>query len=400
MKAELQDLALRRSLLLPPELMGIVFEYYAHLYGRLPETLLLVCRTWHVLALCQHTLWTNLDPLTQFGLSTMRPWAGTFIQSRIARSSPCALSVDFSNLSSIDMTPEVTMRIAGTHTLRPRIRNLVISRLSDIVFLHGDQPLLDSLTIQGGYPYVLGPLIADPKKFKLAEKRLTTLRFKGSPKSEAWPEVLLQRLHTLEVTLTGDHRALQECWTMIQKSATLHSLYINGSYGCSAPLSHPSVQRLSVVYRFYFNEKHLCSLEEVRMPCLREVTIEAWDPKALVQLKLVDAPVLSLYLVLQKGYREPDDLVEELWVDAVVHLLRSVPRLEKVELLAPSSLIMRIAGTLEKEPGLCAELKVLIVRDAAKRLGDGVDAKDVKSEELKAITAGVISQRLQKLSTR
>jgi hypothetical protein len=88
MKAELQELAQGRSLLLPPELMGVVFGYYVHLYGQLPETLLLVCRTWHVLALCQPTLWTNLDPLTQFGLNTLRPWAGTFIQSRIARSNP------------------------------------------------------------------------------------------------------------------------------------------------------------------------------------------------------------------------------------------------------------------------------------------------------------------------
>ena len=397
MKAELQELAQGRSLLLPPELMGVIFGYYVHLYGQLPETLLLVCRTWYVLALCQHTLWTNLDPLNQFGLGTMKPWAGTFIQSRIARSNPVPLNVDFSRISTIDMTPKVTMRIAGTRTLRSRVRNLVIARSSDTAFLLGDQPLLNTLTIQGGYPHPLDQVISNPKKYKLAEKSLTTLRFKCSPKLEAWPEALLQRLHTLEVTLTGDPRILQECWTMVQKSTTLHSLHIAGSYGCSAPLSHPSVQRLSVVYPSYFNSNHVYSLEDVRMPRLRSLTIEAWDPKALMQLKLIDTPVLSLRLACQRVYGEPDDLIEELWVDAIVPLLRSLPRLEEVELLAPSSLIKRIIGTLEKGPSLCAELRTFTVTVAAKRPGDG---EDVTSKELDGIAAAVISQRLQGLSTQ
>ena len=96
--------------------MGVILGYYVHLYGQLPETLLLVCRTSYVLALCQAlyqpTLWTNLDPLNQFGLGTTRSWAGTL--------SPVPLNVD---ISSIDMTSKGTMRIAGTRTPRSRVRN-------------------------------------------------------------------------------------------------------------------------------------------------------------------------------------------------------------------------------------------------------------------------------------
>jgi hypothetical protein len=397
MKAELQVLAQGRSLLLPPELMGVIFGFYVHLYGQLPETLLLVCRTWYILALCQHTLWTNLEPLDQFGLRTMRPWAGTFIQSRIARSNPVPLNVDFSRISSIDMTPKVAMRIAGTRTLRPRIRNLVIARSSDTAFLLGDQPLLKSVTIKGGYPHPLDEVISNPKKFKLAEKNLTTLHLKCSPKLEAWPEGLLQRLHTLEVTPTSDPRILQECWTMVQKSTTLHSLHIAGSYGCTAPLSHPSVQRLSVIYPSYLNSNHVYSLEDVRFPRLRDITIEAWDPKALRQLKLIDTPVLSLRLACHRSYGGPGDLIEEQWVDAVVPLLRSVPRLEEVELLAESSLIVKIIETLEKEPSLCAELRVFTVIVFTKKLGEGEAAT---SEELERMVAAVISQRLQGLLTQ
>ena len=54
---------------------GCNFGSYVHLHVQLLETLL-VHRTWYVLALCQPTLQTNLDPLNQFELGTMRPWAG------------------------------------------------------------------------------------------------------------------------------------------------------------------------------------------------------------------------------------------------------------------------------------------------------------------------------------
>ena len=98
-KAELEELSQRRNLPLPHELMGMIFDFYVHVYKQLPEKLLLVCRAWHVLALSQPTLWTNLDPLDQFGHRIVRPWAGTFLQSRIARSNPAPLKVNFSRVS-------------------------------------------------------------------------------------------------------------------------------------------------------------------------------------------------------------------------------------------------------------------------------------------------------------
>jgi len=66
MEAELEELGQRRNIPLPPELMGIIFDFYVHQCGHLPERLLLVCHAWHVLALSRPTLWTNLDPLDQF----------------------------------------------------------------------------------------------------------------------------------------------------------------------------------------------------------------------------------------------------------------------------------------------------------------------------------------------
>src|SRR5258708_32683256 len=55
MMAEFEELEQRTNLPLPPELTGMIFDLYVHTHKQLPEKLLLVCRSWHVLALSQPT---------------------------------------------------------------------------------------------------------------------------------------------------------------------------------------------------------------------------------------------------------------------------------------------------------------------------------------------------------
>ena len=357
MKAELEVLSQRRALPLPPELMGMIFDFYVHLCGQLPERLLLVCRTWHVLALSQTTLWVNLDPLGQFGLWIVRPWAGTFLQSRIARSNPAPLKVDFSKLS-LDMTPEVVGKVASIPTFRPRIQELVITRATDINYLVGSQPLLKSLTIKGNYPHPLEPIMANPTEFKLAEKKITTLRLHSPPKPPVWPDSLLQRLQTLEVWINGDPAALHEYWAVIQKSTTLRALHITPSCGSAPTLSHASVRHLSVVYPEFWNTNQTYTLEEVRMPRLQDITIDTANPKPLTQLKLIEAPILSLRLICRPRmlYRSTDLAVGISWVDGIVHLLHSTPRLKRMEVSAAPDIVSDLIEAIEKDRSVCAEL--------------------------------------------
>ena len=147
LEAELEKLEQRRNLPRPHELLGIIFDFYVHLYDQIPEGLLLVCHAWHALALSQPTLWTNLDPLGPFGLRTVRPWAGTFLQSRISRSNPAPLKADFSQWSH-STQPKDTKKIAGIHTFRSRIQELVITSTQELHYLIGSQPLLKHLSIE------------------------------------------------------------------------------------------------------------------------------------------------------------------------------------------------------------------------------------------------------------
>lgn len=401
MKAELEKLGQRRTLPLPPELMGMIFDFYVHHCGQLPETLLFVCRTWHVLALSQPTLWTNLDPLGQFDLRVAQPWAGTFLQSRIARSNPAPLKVDFTRMSW-DMTHTVVRKVASIPTFRPRIQELVISRTVENNYLIGPQPLLNSLTIRYSHPIQL--VFASPTKLMLNEKKLTTLRLLTSPKPPAWPDSFLQGLHTLEVRLTGDPGDTHECWTLIQKLPTLRSIHIIQYPGTAPALSHPSARHLSIVYPEYWDINQIYCLEEVRMPRLQELTINTSVPKPLTQLKLIGAPVVSLRLICtpRTVYANTDQAVEIPWVNAIVDLLGSTSRLKKLEISASSDLVSDLAEAFDKDRSLCPELDSFVVDEPTGLWvgGDGKRNTAAKFEQLRGKVAGIMEKRQSSMSTQ
>jgi len=375
--------------------MGMIFDFYVHLYGQLPEKLLLVCRSWNVLALSQPTLWTNLDPLGQFGLRIVQPWAGTFLQSRIARSNPAPLKVDFTALSW-DMPLVTVKKVASTPTFRPRIQELVISRAMDMSYLVGPQPLLKSLTIGGNYPHPLDKIIANPVMFKLDEKKLTTLRLFTPPKLSVWPDSLLQRIQTLEVRVTGDPGAHHEYWTIIQKSTTLRALHITPNYGCNPTLSHPSVRQLSLIYFQWWTSLQM-SLEEVRMPRLRDLHIDTANVSPFMQLKLVETPVLSLRLICRPhgAYGEKCWPFGVSWVEGIVHFLHSTPHLQKMEISAPPSLVLDLMECFEKDKSLCAELNSFVVLEPMGVATEGHDKStmEAKLDQLRCKAAAFLEER-------
>ena len=348
LEAELEELEQRRNLPLPPELMGMIFDFYVHLRGQIPERLLLVCHAWHVLALSQPALWTNLDPLGPFGLSTVRPWAGTFLQSRISRSNPCPLKADFSRWSQSIQLQDVK-KIAGIRTFRSRIQELVISSNQELHYLIGSQPLLKHLSI-GGRAYALDGRSENPARYKLSEKTITTLRLRYSQGMLIWPESLLRRLQTLEVTLTGIHGGDHECWSIVQKSVALLTLHVNMYFTCAPPLSHPSCRSLTIAFC-----DSLCAVEEVRMPRLQELTIVTHGSNELTRLTLVDTPVSSLRLTCKWGRFEDID------VGGTIRLLRSTPRLERLEIIAPYGLVISVLEAITADSNLCVELHTFII---------------------------------------
>ena len=300
------------------------------------------------------------------------------------------------------MTSKVVKKVASIPTFRPRIQELVISRAIDMMYLVGTQPLLKNLTISGNYPNPLEEIIANPTKYKLDEKRLTTLHLHSPPKLPVWPDSLLQRLQTLDVKLNGDPVLLHEYWTIIQKSCTLRALHITPSCGSAQALSHPSVQHLSIVYPELWNINQIYSLEEVRMPRLQDIVIETSGPNPLMQLKLIESPVSSLRMICRPHwmYQNTDPAPKISWVDGIVHILRSTSRLKTMEISASFTLVSDLLEAFENDSSLCTELDSFVFNEATEigTVGDDKGNLAANLDQLRDKVAALMEKRQSSMS--
>ena len=242
---------------------------------------------------------------------------------------------------------------------------------------------------------MLEQLSANPKRFKLAEKKIINLRLDSSLGPRIWPDSLLQRLRTLEVALNHDSRVLHGYWSIIQKSTSLHTLHIIPRWGTAPALSHPSVQCLSILY---FDSSQSCSLEEVKLPRLQDLIIDTSVSKPLTKLRLVETQVLTLRLICRPrwSYGDIDPVVDISWVDSVICLLRSTSLLKRMEISAPSGLVSGVLEVFEKDRNLCSELSAFIVdgptgTGAVK--GDEKRNLEAKFDELRGRVATFLDKR-------
>jgi len=118
----------------------MIFDFHLHLYSQLPESPLLVCHAWHMLALSQQLLWPKFDPL-----GPVRPLASTQPLPRIARSNPTPLKADFSGWSPSILLNNVK-EVAYIRTFLSTIQEPVITSTQDLRYLIGGRSLLKHLT--------------------------------------------------------------------------------------------------------------------------------------------------------------------------------------------------------------------------------------------------------------
>jgi len=98
------------------------------------------------------------------------------------------------------------------------------------------------------------------------------------------------------------------------------------------------------------------------MPRLQELTIVTYGSNALKCLTLVDTPVSSLRLTRKERQFEDIDQVERAsWVGGAIRLLRSTPRLERLEISAPFCLVASLSEAIAEDSNLCLELNTFII---------------------------------------
>ena len=356
LKAELRLLTARRSLPIPHELLELIFQYLVHSYGQLPEKLLLVCRTFYLVAINCRALWTNLDPSVL--RNSLFPWAGTFIQSRVARSNPIPLDIDFTNVRDLEMTDEFAKKVAGIPTLLQRCRSVVIFRSSELHFFQGFQPLLESLSLEVGHHSPCKPWESVGECPNLRSLKLGT-----SKGRENWPEHLFQQLTQLEIKMPlrkGNNTPYHH--SILPVAMRLRSLTITVDYGVPQPVIHQSLQTLVLVYRFPWGVESANTLGEIVCPELRRLEIQTRFRGLLSPIQLRHTQKLSevcLDCIQGITIKRDEDAVllfKERWSDCIVELLRSIGTIKHLELKSMIQVVSGVVEKLEADPTVCPDL--------------------------------------------
>ena len=133
------------------------------------------------------------------------------------------------------------------------------------------------------------------------------------------------------------------------------------------------------------------------MPRLQELTLVTYGSNALTRLTLVDTPVSSLRLTCKWGQFEDTDQAERAsWVGGAIRLLRSTPRLKRLEIIASFGLVASLSEAIAEDSNLCVELHTFIIdRPAGIKLEAEGHGKDVEAnfEQLRSKISALINQR-------
>ena len=360
LEAELRLLTAQRSLPIPYELLELIFQYFVHSCCQLPEKLLLVCRTFYVVAINCRALWTGLDPVGQSTADLLPPWAGTFIQSRVARSNPSPLDIDFTKIRTLEMTDGFAKKVASIPTLLQRCRSVVICRSSELQFFQGFQPLLESLTLELKH---LGILSQYRPWESVGEcPNLRSLRLKTSVGSEDWPEHLFQQLTQLEIKMPlqkGKNPSYHH--GILPIAMRLRSLTLTVDYGVPLPVIHKSLQTLVLVYRMFpWTLENLSTIGEIDCPELRRLKIQTAFCEHFSLIHLRHTQKLS-ELCLDRnrnvGFDEEEAFrLNEKWSCSIVEFLRSIGTIKHLKLKSGIEVVSGVVEGIEADPTLCPDL--------------------------------------------
>jgi hypothetical protein len=368
LKAELRRLTARRSPPIPHELLELIFQYFVHSYGQLPDKLLLVCRTFYLVAINCRALWTNLSPVDQSTLYDPPRWTGTFIQSRVARSNPAPLDIDFTNVYIEDVTDEFAEKVAAIPTLLQRCRSVVISCSNELVFFQGFQPLLESLTMDiqtSEYHSAYKP----PWETVGECPNLRSLKLRTARGRENWPEHLFQQLTQLEISMPlqkGDNRSYHTRILLV--AMRLQSLTLAVDFGAPEPVIHKSLQTLVLVYRAPWMVGKANTLGEIVCPELRRLEILPLYSTPLPSIQLRHTQNLSdvcLDCIRGVEYNGEEALLlndrsfNEKWTGSIVELLRSIGTVKHLQLKSWIKLASGLVEKIEADPTLCPDLALL-----------------------------------------
>lgn len=337
---------------LPSDILYEIFGHFVHTYRQMPEKLLLVCRDWHLHALLPR-LWAEIPPLIS---STGLPLscAGTYIQTRVARSEPLPLDLDFSWLADSSNRIAALRQISEIPGLLPRCRSVVIDCSAAWVLVQGFQPLLQKITMGARWDR-----LDWRRNSTLIPHHVPALRhlniLYALPKN--WNTIVMAQLEVLSITVGYHACDLEEACEFILLAPNIHTIQLRVHIGFSfgiwpahtlpIPVTCQYLTHLVLIYREEPLNRPCHPFKHLELPNLTHLEVDVLRPRLLAGMFTSIHNNLHTFSIRSWTERNPENLSTD--ASVLIAYLRGVPQLARLEMCTTPYTTYDVVLTLEED---------------------------------------------------
>ena len=345
--------------MLPSDILWEIFGHFVHSYRQMPEKLLFVCRGWHLHALIPR-LWVEIPPLIS-PIGKPLSCAGTYIQTRVARSDPLPLDLDFSWLADSSNRIAALRRISDIPGLLPRCQSVTIDCTAAWVLVQGFQPLLRKVTMGARWDRLDWRQNSTLIPHHVPALRHLNILY-ALPKN--WNGVVMAQLEVLSITVGYHACNLEEACEFILLAPNIRTLQLRVHIGFAfgvwpvhtlpIPVTCQHVTHLVLIYREELLNRPCHPFKHFELPNLTHLEVDVLRLRLLAGMFMSVHNNLHTFSIRSWTERNPENLSTD--TSVLIAYLREVPQLARLELCATPYTAYDVVLTLEKDltflPGL------------------------------------------------
>lgn len=338
--------------MLPSDILYEIFGHFVHGYRQMPEKLLLVCRNWHLHATLP-SLWVEIPPLvSSSGLPLS--CAGTYIQTRVARSDPLPLDLDFTWLSDSSNRITALKQISEIPGLLPRCRSVVIGSSAAWVLVQGFQPLLQKITMGARWDRLDWRLNSTVTPYHTPALRHLNIVY-APPKN--WNRAVMAQLEMLSITVGWHACDLEEAREFVLLAPNIRTLQLRvhteSSFGMwsvhalPGPIICQHLTRLILIYPEEPLGRPCHPFRHIELPNLTHLEVDVLRPRLLAGMFSATETKIQTFII----HSRTECNLENLSMDSSVLFayLRSVPKLTRLEMRTTPYTAYDVVQTLETD---------------------------------------------------
>lgn len=338
--------------MLPSDILYEIFGHFVYGYRQMPEKLLLVCREWYLHAMLPR-LWVEIPPLVS---SSGLPLSctGTYIQTRVARSDPLPIDLDFTWLADSPNRIAALKQISEISGLLPRCRSVVIDCSATWVLVQGFQPLLQKITMGARWDRLDWRLNSTVTSDHTPALRHLNIIY-ALPKN--WNRAVMAQLEVLSITVGWHACDLEEACEFILLAPNIRTLQLRIHIGFSfgiwlahalpIPIICQHLTRLILIYREEPLGRPCHPFKHLDLPNLTHLEVDILRPRLLAGMFTAVQGKLHTFTI--RSWTEHN--LEHLSMDSSVLIayLRSVPQLARLEMCTTMYTAYDVMLTIEKD---------------------------------------------------